>query len=226
MHRRPFLAVVCSVLLALTAGATRVRRLSLTEIRDGASSVLLVEVTGASTRVGQAKMVWTDYRVRVLEVLRGRQRAGDLVVLPFAGGRAGSVEAGIDGVPRLATGARYVIFADDAVARPVPAIGWGQGVFAVRADAGRQTLVSLASDRLELDSAGALMRARVPSVGAGAAGAPRRLGEPLAFNADGSPAPAGERKSAAAPANQAATLDDLRRFVRGSVVERADRSAR
>ncbi len=73
LRRAP--AVLLLFLCAFPAAATRIRRLSLEEIRDSASAVVLVDVLGSSTRTGEAGMIWTDYRARVVEALRGRDEA-------------------------------------------------------------------------------------------------------------------------------------------------------
>ena len=128
------LAAVLAASIALPAAATRIRRMSLDEMRQAAVSVLIVDVIGSSTRLGDANMVWTDYRARIADVLRGPGAAGEEITLPFAGGRFGGFDAGIAGVPRLDIGSRYLIFLDDAPGRPVPAIGWSDGIFHMRAD--------------------------------------------------------------------------------------------
>ena len=214
MTTRFLLAVLCTFAVALTATGTRVRRLSLTELRESAASVLVVDALETSVRAGKAGMVWTEYRVRIVEVLDGAGRAGDVVILPFAGGRIGTREAGIAGVPQLAIGSRYVMFVDDAPGRPVPAVGWGQGVFALRDG----ELVSLAGDRLVIDREGRLDRRPVrPEIVRGLASR-RRLADPSAFNGDGSPAEV-ERPALAGSAerDRVATLEDLRKFVRRSL---------
>lgn len=216
------LALICTVVVTAPVRASRVLRLSLTDIRDRAAAVVVVEVVDASARVGFRDMVWTDYRVRIVEVLRGdEERSGQLVTLSFAGGRAGGLDVGIAGVPVLELGARYAIFLDPAAARPVPVIGWGQGLFRIRGNA----LVSADGEQLDVDADGRIGRRREPSAH------PRsgsRLADPVALNGDGSPAPrtAPRATSPEAPHGiRAATLDDLRRFVRGAAAERRERTA-
>src|SRR5690242_13930232 len=85
---------------AMPIAAARVRRLSLTEIRDRAAIVMVGEVVGSSTRLGKANMVWTDYEVRVTETWKGDNEPA-VKTISFAGGRHGEYEVGIDGVPQL-----------------------------------------------------------------------------------------------------------------------------
>lgn len=213
MSRRILVAALCTLIVAAGADATRVQHLSLTELRDTAAAVLLFEVLDSTTRLGHADMVWTDYRVRVLEVLHGSLSRGGVVVMSFAGGTAKGREVGIAGVPTLRTGARYVIFLDAAAGRPVPAVGWGQGIFKFTRDAQGETLLSLAGERLERDLDGELRSAR-PADGARTGSRTRRLPDPVAFDGDGSAAPGAQVRAARSSRSaRAATLEDLRAFV-------------
>lgn len=206
---RTLLAFVLCALVAIPISATRVQRLSLTAIRDSASGVFVIEVLGSSMRVGDARMVWTDYRVRIVDVLRGGAlNTGDVIKLPFAGGEAEGLSVGIEGVPRLQTGARYVVFLDPVAKRPVPAIGWGQGLFRIESDGGDERLTSVDGESLRVDRSGALRRSSSVE-------AHHRLADPLTFNGDGSvavqvPQPLHRNES------RPASLDDLRQFVRAA----------
>jgi hypothetical protein len=116
--KRSLLAGVVTLLVGLPLYATRVRRLSPAELEAQAAEVLIIDVLGSSQRVGDANMVWTDYRVRTAD--------GRVLMLPFANN--------ILGVPRLEIGGRYVIYLDDAPRRPVPAVGWSQGIVRLDGD--------------------------------------------------------------------------------------------
>lgn len=206
---RVLLSIALCGLLALPASGTRVQRLSLAEIRDAATAVLVIEVSSSSPRLGDGGMVWTDYRVRIDEVIRGAAfRPGGMIVLPFAGGEADGRNVGIEGVPRLQTGARYVVFLDPVAKRPVPAIGWGQGLFRIESDGGEERLTSVDGQSLRVDRSGALRRSSSVE-------AHHRLADPLTFNGDGSvavqvPQPLHRNES------RPASLDDLRQFVRAA----------
>ncbi len=197
------IAALLFVLLALPAAATRIRHRPLEEIRDAATAIVLVDVIDSRTHIGRENMVWTDYRAHIVEVLGGTT-ANPEITLSFAGGRAGTLDVGIEGVPRLRIGSRYVVFLDDAASRPVPAIGWGDGIFHVSAD----RIVSLNGEQLILDAHGAMSR-RLPAMQDR-----EKLSAPRAFNADGTPAlqPISARASNRTE-YPAATLNDLRIFV-------------
>ena len=182
----------------LPAFATRIARLSLEEIRDAAAAVLVVDVLDSTPRVGDAGMVWNDYRVRVADVLRGTAAAGEIRTLSFAGAVAG--------VPRLERGAQYIIFLDDAAARPVPAIGWGQGIFRIAGD----RILSVDGEQLAIDRQERLHSVRTADNPRERA---RRLADPILLGSDGSMRTF-RRPIATAEAQRPATLDDVRRFVR------------
>ena len=215
MKRSVALSFLLILFFSPAAYATRLRRLSLAEIRERAAAILIIDVTDSSTRTGAAQMVWTDYAVRVAEVLRGPQCAGEALTLSFAGGRAGGLDVSIEGVAALDPGSRYVVFLEapnDAL--PMPTVGWTQGVFHVT-----ETLKSAAGEELHIDPLGQLVRTRSeqPTMSAGVAS---RLPEPIAVNADGSLALQHAPPASEAPfLGRNATLADLRAFVRGAIVE-------
>ena len=79
---------------SFTVNAVRVSRLSLTEVRDQASSIIVATVVSKETRIGpQAKMMWTDYELEVEEGLLGVIQPGPRT-LSFAGGVSGGIEVG------------------------------------------------------------------------------------------------------------------------------------
>ena len=180
---------------ALPAAATRIARLSLEEIRDTAAAVIVVDIVDSAPRVGNAGMVWIDYRARVVEVLRGAAAAGEIRTLSLAGAVAG--------VPQLERGAHYIIFLDDAAARPVPAIGWGQGIFRLAGD----RIVSVDGEQLAVDRHGRLVRVRTSDAHS------QRLSDPLVVDADGSVRTLRTPVVRAVP-QRPATLEDIRHFVR------------
>lgn len=210
------------LVLALTAGsaeAARVRRLPLAEIRDRAVAVVLCEVIARSSRVDEdGRMVWTDYRLRVAESLRG-ELVGPEITLTFAGGVAGGLDIGIAGAPRLVAGKRYVIFIDDTDSVAVPAIGWGQGIYALESQAGSsdEILVSADGEALEIGGGGELVRRSIRPSG----DERRRLVVKRRYNGNGSVI-RGPRSASTSQVSgrRYATLRDLRLFLRAQVPER------
>ncbi len=153
---------VCFVSWVVPAHATRVRQLTLTQTRDKAETVLVGTVDAATTRAGaEGKMVWTDYHVTVEETLLGAE-IGASAVVSFAGGRHGTLDVGILGVPQLETGRRYVLFLLARNPYPAATVGWGQGIYQVAEivtdSTPRTVLISYDHQPLELDTLGALFR--------------------------------------------------------------------
>lgn len=206
-------AVALAALLAAAshrAEAARVRQLTLEEIRSRADAVVVATIVGASTRIGpDARMVWTDYSIRIDEVLSGDLVAGQTRVVSFAGGKAGDLDIGIAGVPKLRGGTRYLFFLDLEPLRPMPTIGWGQGLFAVGSE---ESLVSQDGEQLVTDGAGNLSKRGVSRP---AAAEGTRLRAPRILNGDGTVAmqPA-SNDVAPVSTYRPATLNDVRRFVR------------
>ncbi|HVT03221.1 MAG TPA: hypothetical protein VHL58_07555, partial [Thermoanaerobaculia bacterium] len=126
--RAVILFALTTIVCVFPAMATRVRRLSLDQVRDQAQSIVVVDVLNQSARVGEgAKMVWTDYQVRVRETLKGTD-TGALMTVSFAGGQAGGLDVGLSDVPSLEIGKRYVLFLQSGQLHPTPTVGWGQGL--------------------------------------------------------------------------------------------------
>lgn len=225
------LPVAIAVLVAsvMTLEAARVRRLTLSEVRDGAAVIVVGEVTGVATRVGETgNMVWTDYQLRLSETLRGRA-AGQLMTLSFAGGRAGGLDVGIGGVPKLERGKRYVFFVNGDHAQAMPTVGWGQGLFSIEevseGTTKRELLLSADGEPLEVTARGELTRATPSSMANGALvsvaqqGASKRLAKPRAFNADGSTRALRPARPVEVRRARLATLSDLRAFTLGRMGE-------
>jgi len=224
------------VLLFLTAAghAVRVQRLSLSEIRDQASAIVVAEVLFEETRLGpDAKMVWTDYELEVEEVLLGADPPARKT-LSFAGGQSGSHEVGITGVPRLEVGKRYVLFLlADGTPWAAPTVGWGQGIFEIVPEGSTQepeVLVSYDGEPLEIGPNGLrrgdFVLRKDQWIELPEAPGLRRSSmepEPVVLNADGKrieqPPRAPERQALSLDQRSFATLDQLRSFVAAEIEE-------
>jgi hypothetical protein len=202
-----------------------------------AEAVVVGRVLGSETRIGpEGKMVWTDYRIAVSETMRGAPRGAQITV-SFAGGRHGSLDVGIAGVPVLEEGRTYVLFLGEEGPYPTPTVGWGQGLFKVSEvsveGVRKAVLISHDHEPLELTPGGRIRRGGKVEVRGGVLHAlpearqlspetPRQT-DPVGLNADGSPAsPAATGRVAANPPlaqRSFASLEDLRRFVSGQIEE-------
>lgn len=228
--RSSFIAVL-ALALAIPCSAASVQRMSLTQIRDSADRIVVGVVFEKSTRVGATgKMVWTDYRINVVEMLKGEQQ-GQYITLSFAGGQSGDLDTGVIGVPVLEIGKQYLFFVDDDRLVPTPTIGWGQGLFEfVEANVGGREMTVLMShdgEPLQMTAEGSITRGPRMMVRDGELVALKReqgqrMADPVVFNADGSIAPqikpAAMLSSKAAP--RFASLRDVRLFAGDKMRER------
>jgi hypothetical protein len=196
--------------------ATKIRNFSLSELRERADSIVVATVTSAHSRAGESGMVWTDYSLVVREALKNG-KSGDTLTLSFAGGKLDDRDVGIDGVPALIVGNDYVLFVKNEALRPVPIVGWGQGVF----EASNNKLVSAEGESLVVNEANELDRAPVVVAKSDA----KRLNEPEVRTADGRRVSQQVIRRIASE-NRAATLADLRRFVRGEMRDAHERKAK
>jgi hypothetical protein len=218
--------VLASVYILAVSGsldASLIERRSLAELRDQATRVVLATVVSSETRPDpQGRMVWTDYRIHVEETFLGPSSQGE-ERLSFAGGRYGQLSIGVAGVPILSIGGRYVFFLSSPGPFAAPTLGWDQGIFQLVNAEGLLALVSAAGETLEINPAGELVRGLPVRVENGELVAisldddreKLRVPDPVAFNADGTPARPilKERSSASSVTNRFATLVDLRRFL-------------
>lgn len=227
---RALLAAAALVSLALPATATRIKRMSLDELREQSQSVIVGQVVGSTTRAGEAKSVWTDYQVKVVETLKGGQQPA-IRTISFVGGSLGDREMGVDGVPRLQSGRTYVFFLNgEGQQLAAPTTGWGQGLYRVESatvnGVKMQTLISNDGEPLELDTKGRLIRGVAVRVDNGrvvelskSTGESRRVEMSSAINADGSTSPVAPSRQAAAASTprsrRFASLEQLRAFMAG-----------
>lgn len=148
--------LISTLFMSYPAEAARVQRLSLSDLKDGAETIVIGVVTEITTRNGaNANVVWTDYLLSVQETLKGTLTGAETIV-SFAGGETSTLSVGISGIPRLSLGVRYVLFLlpdNDYVSAT---IGWGQGIYTVEQVASGSGTTSLLVDfdgqPLELDS--------------------------------------------------------------------------
>jgi hypothetical protein len=208
-----------------------VARLSLDQLRAKAAAVIVGVVDEVSARVGSnGRMVWTDYEIAVEATLHGPDQ-GNRTVVSFAGGAAGGLDLGIEEMPTLEAGQRYVLFLMPQGDFASGTVGWGQGIYqVVQAEVGRrarQLLVSADGESLALNATGKLERGPAVEVIDGtlrqrptdraAYDLEAQAPHPVTTDAHGHPVP---QPGPAAPQSlrtvaepDFATLEDLRRFL-------------
>lgn len=226
-HKTLMSLFILLLTIAVPATASRVRRLTLDEVRDRADRIIIGEVIGVSTRLAPTgQTVFTDYEVRVREQLAGEYRP--VTIVSISGGEAGGLGVAVPGVPQLQVGKQYVFFLYKGNPVPVPTVGWGQGLFEITdvrvGGEQRQVLISTDGVPLEMSADQKLMRGPVVMVNEGvltvyepepARDATKRAGL-VAVNADGSIAPSANlpiEHQTTTGLRQYASVDDLRAFV-------------
>lgn len=148
--------LISGLILAGVLCATTLQRLSLDEmVRDSTSIVRAKAAVAGASQHGS--LIYTAYRLTILETLKGKQVATMDVVVP--GGRVGGLRQTIPGAPHLASGKEYVVFVWTSKQGVNHIIGLSQGLFDVVKDAkGNLTLKRSATDARMLDGAGRVVR--------------------------------------------------------------------
>lgn len=118
-------------LLAISAGATTLKRMSLEEMTATASVVARVRCTASEVRAERGE-IWTFTSFETVETLKGSPPAQFTVRL--IGGRLGHLKATVDGVPRFRNGEELILFLEPAPAGQWTVVSWVQGTFRVRHD--------------------------------------------------------------------------------------------
>lgn len=146
--RRPLLAALSAVtLLALGAAvplaATTLLPMDLDSLADQAELVFTGTAMHneiALTKDGAFPFTFTTFRIH--DVLKGRTRAGE-IVLRFAGGDLGDRGVGIVGMPEFKEGETYLLFVRGNGRESCPILGWEQGMYRFSRDTveGKSVLV-------------------------------------------------------------------------------------
>ena len=136
-------AAIAMAVAGGAARATSVRRMEIGEIGRRADVVLIGTVEGSRTRLSTAPggktRIFTDYEIVDVSTWKGSVETQNHV-LSFAGGTLHGRSLGVEGMPVLEEGRRYLLFlgANEPLC---PAVGWGQGIYRVDEDAGGRLLV-------------------------------------------------------------------------------------
>lgn len=105
---RHLAVAVCLVVLALPLAAATFELPTDAQLRDRADLIVVATVEGVQTREGEERMVWTDHRLRVEQVLKGNAGAG--IQVTEAGGFANGRGVIVAGTPRYEPGTRVLAF--------------------------------------------------------------------------------------------------------------------
>lgn len=146
MRFRPQAIALAVGLVSLTAvssaEATTSEALSLPQLVDQATHVVLVTCVGARTSRDGRQRIVTDYDLSIEEVMKGAGRVGQVLTMRSLGGEMGDLGMRIEGEPHLALGQRYLVFlrtlGDRATLRPV---GMSQGVMTIEEQTGARVVM-------------------------------------------------------------------------------------
>ena len=124
-------------------------RLTVNDLIAKSTAVVHGRVTGSST-VYRGNVIYTDYRINVLDLWKGPTQSSVDVLVP--GGVLNGVRQSYPGAPQLAAGQEYVLFLWTSSKGDTFTLGFTQGVFVVQQDAsGQATAVRAATTETMLE---------------------------------------------------------------------------
>ncbi|MBM3749065.1 MAG: hypothetical protein FJW34_25135 [Acidobacteria bacterium] len=155
MHRR-IVIILAIALLALPAWAATLQRLDFDEMIEKSTAIVRGQVVASSARF-HGPVIYTHYRLRVLEQIKGAEAAEVDVVVP--GGVANGLRQAFAGAPKLQAGSEYVLFLWTGASGLTTIMGFSQGLFDVHRDiAGGAFAARMATSEAMLDNLGRLVR--------------------------------------------------------------------
>ena len=132
------------------------QRLDFDEMIEKSTAIVQGQVVSSSARF-HGSVIYTHYRIRVLERWKGADAAEVDVVVP--GGIANGLRQIFPGAPKLQEGREYVVFLWTGSSGLTNIIGLSQGLFDVQRDqAGGLVALRAATTETMLDAAGRLVR--------------------------------------------------------------------
>jgi hypothetical protein len=117
-------------LISSSAYATAVQRLSLEDLARRAHTIVVGRVTNSRTYwSSNGKLIFTNYTIQVDESIKGQ--AGQTVEVTTIGGKIGSIELHVAGMPAFETGESAVVFIEPSAGYQT-VLGLSQGKFTVK----------------------------------------------------------------------------------------------
>jgi hypothetical protein len=140
------------VILAASAAATTLQKLSMDEMTAQATSIVRARVVD-SWGAKSGSVIYTHYKIQVSERLKGAGDTSIEILIP--GGIAAGLQQTIPGAPKLMTGNEYVLFLWKGPSGANHVMGLSQGVFDLKTSpSGVLTLYRGPLDARVLDSRG------------------------------------------------------------------------
>jgi hypothetical protein len=122
-----FLTSLLFICFSSLASAATLQQLSMQQMTQSATAIVRATV-GSSSASFTGPTIYTHYKLQVSETWKGFP--GNEVMLP--GGVAGGLRQSFPGVPRLQTGAEYILFLwTSSVTGITHIIGFSQGIFSL-----------------------------------------------------------------------------------------------
>ncbi len=138
MTRAQRILVLCvAVLIAGAAEATTLLRMNLDQMTAAATWIVRARCVANEGR-WELGHVWTFTQFETLETLKGSGPAEFTVRL--VGGKVGSLTSTVEGAPRFGPGEEVFLFLAATPIGDHTVVGWAQGTFRVRRDAGHETV--------------------------------------------------------------------------------------
>jgi hypothetical protein len=149
--------LVCLVSTLGTLEATTLTRATLDDLIQKSTAIVHGKVLGSSP-VSRGQIIYTAYRIQVLERWKGAQDAQVEVMIP--GGVLNGVRQNVSGAPQLAEGTEYVFFLWTGQSRITHLLGLSQGVLDMTQSAlGETMVIRSASEATLLDATGKVTQA-------------------------------------------------------------------
>lgn len=132
MKRKQILVTMLGGLfLALSLGATTLRRMNLDELTDASSAVARVRCLASEARWENGQ-IWTLTTFEVLELIKGN--AHHQITVRLIGGKVDHLFERVEGVPRFMPGEEVYLFLQSHQMGELTVTSWVQGTFRLRRD--------------------------------------------------------------------------------------------
>jgi hypothetical protein len=122
------------LLFALSLAGATLERLSFEDMIEKSTAIVRGRVAG-SYDAFRGQLIYTHYRIEILERWKGPQQASVEVMVP--GGSVGAVRQSYSGAPQLKRGQEYVLFLWTGRSGTTQVIGFTQGLFQLSKSGGQ-----------------------------------------------------------------------------------------
>ncbi len=128
---RKFFVIACACLLAASAQATTLARLSLDQMAGAADAVARVRCAGSESRWENGS-IWTVTTFDIVDGLKGPLPPRITVQMP--GGKVGPIHEAVEGVPKFREGEKSILFLEKIATGGYSVTAWAEGTFRIVTD--------------------------------------------------------------------------------------------